>query len=105
MLQNERIVMHICSVLLAVWITFSWQAVPGAKAYRIEASHTYGRTWSQLAYGATTETKIPLPTNMGLILIRLTVIYEEFGQDKVSSMGWWFDPTQGSPWMVELMAK
>jgi len=92
-------------IIFAMWITLTWDAVPGAKNYRIEASHTYGRTWSQLSYGATTETNIPLPVNMGLILLRLTVIYEEFGKDKTSSVGWWFDPTLGSPWTVNLGVK
>lgn len=89
-------------IVFAIWITFTWDAVPGAKAYRIEASHTYGKTWSQLSYGATTKTRIPLPSNMGLILLKLVVIYERVGEDKTSSIGWWFDPALGSPYMVNL---
>lgn len=92
-------------IILTIWITFTWDPVPGAIAYRIEASHTYGKTWSQLSYGATTETRIPLPSNMGLILLKLVVIHERVGEDKTSSIGWWFDPTLGSPYMVNLGVK
>ena len=93
-------------IVIEIWITFTWDAVPGAKNYRIEISNTYGRTWSNVSYGATTETRIPIPDNMGLILLRLTVIYEDEGSikkdERKSSIGWWFDPSLGSPYMVNL---
>jgi len=92
------------SIIFAIWITFTWDAVPGAKNYRIEISNSYGRTWSDVSYGATTETRIPIPENMGLILLRLTVVYEDKAERK-SSIGWWFDPSLGSPYMVNLGAQ
>jgi len=88
-------------IILTVWITLTWEPVPGAVNYRVEASHTYGKTWGNVSYGATTETRIPLPENMGLILLKLTVI-DEIGNERISSIGWWFDPTVGSPYMVNL---
>lgn len=90
--------------ILTIWLTLNWNPVPGAKNYRVEASHTYGKTWSNVSYGATTETRIPLPENIGLILLKLTVI-DQAGDERTSAIGWWFDPTTGSPYLVTLGAQ
>ncbi len=85
---------------IAIWITLTWNPVPGAH-YRVEASHTYGKTWGQISYGATTSVRVSLPENIGVILLKLVVI-DGAGEAKASSVGWWFDPTLGSPYMVNL---
>jgi len=88
-------------IVIAIWITFTWDAVPGAENYSLEISNSYGRMWSNLSYGPANTTRIPIPDNLGLILIRLTVIYQDKNQRK-SSIGWWFDPSLGSPYMMNL---
>ncbi len=92
------------AVIALIWITFTWAPVPDAENYRVEASYTYGRTWSNISYGATTETRVPVAEDLGTILFRLTVVYQD-GNERKSSIGWWFDPSLGSPYMVDLGVK
>ena len=36
-------------IIIMIWITFTWDPVPGAVNYRVEASHTYGKTTSAMS--------------------------------------------------------
>ncbi len=89
-------------IAILIWITFTWDPVPGAVAYRIEASNNHGNTWSQLSYGATTKVTLSLPTNMGIIFLRWIVIHEQIGKDKINAVSWRFDPTLGIPHKINL---
>jgi len=81
-----------------IWITLTWEAVPGAANYRIEASNN-GRTWSQLSYGPTTSTRIPLPDIPGRIDLKLVVI-DEAGTARTSAIGWFYDPEMGTSYIA-----
>jgi len=62
--------------LLAIWVTLSWDLIPDAH-YKVEAYTSLTPTWRQVSYGATTSVRLSLPEDMGLIKLRLVIIYKD----------------------------
>ena len=85
-------------ITFLIWITLTWEAVPGAANYKIDASNN-GRSWINLSFGPSTSTNIPLPDIPGRIDLRLIVI-DEAGTARTSAIGWFYDPQLGSSYIA-----
>ncbi len=77
-----------------VWLTLSWQPTPDAVNYRVEASQNCGRTWQQVVSTAMPNVKIPIADELGVIMLRLTVL-DAAGNSTTEPVEWRFDPNTG----------